>query len=184
MSIFWPILNFQAIEQLRIYQYVSFSHQARRKEVTEEIVTKFMTPRKLSCCQSITDVQISNCYLIFFQFWSCSPWAQTPWSQSQGVDFPLLVVRVLVACTQQTRRETFPFLAILKSPSNFLSRHNTEVSLSLFVDLINLVRLGTILTKILLERPYCLNFVFSTYITIISNISADKSRRTAKYVFV
>jgi len=25
-------------------------HQARRKEVTEEIVTKFMTPRKLSCC--------------------------------------------------------------------------------------------------------------------------------------
>ena len=69
-------------------------------------------------------------------------------------------------------------------PSNFLSRHNTEVSLSLFVDLINLVRLGTILTKILLERPYCLNCVFSTYITIISNISADKSRRMAKYVFV
>ena len=89
-----------------------------------------------------------------------------------------------MACTLQIRIENFPFLAILKSPSNFLSRHNTEVSLSLFVDLINLVRLGTILTKILLERPYCLNFVFSTYITIISNISAVKSRRTAKYVFV
>ena len=43
-----------------------------------------------------------------------------------------------MACTLQIRRETFPFLAILKSPSNFLSRHNTEVSLSLFVDLINL----------------------------------------------
>ena len=57
---------------------------------------------------------------------------------SQRVDFPLLVVRVLMACTLQIRRETFPFLAILKSPSNFLSRHNTEVSLSLFVDLINL----------------------------------------------
>ena len=43
-----------------------------------------------------------------------------------------------MACTLQIRIENFPFLAILKSPSNFLSRHNTEVSLSLFVDLINL----------------------------------------------
>ena len=35
-----------------------------------------------------------------------------------------------------------------------------------------------------LEKPFCLNCVFSTNITITPNISADKSRRTAKYVFV
>ena len=128
------------------------SHQVHDAEETELLLVNHWCP----------NIKL----LSFSQFWSSSPWAQTPWTQSQGVDFPLLVVRVLMACTLQIRRENFPFLAILKSPSNFLSRHNTEVSLSLFVDLINLVRLGTILTKILLERPYCLNFVFSTYITI------------------
>merc|ERR1719391_1992621 len=37
-------------ELIKVLTPMVTEHQARRKEVTEEIVTTFMTPRKLSCC--------------------------------------------------------------------------------------------------------------------------------------
>merc|ERR1719370_967004 len=37
-------------ELISVLTPMVIEHQARRKEVTEEIVTTFMTPRKLSCC--------------------------------------------------------------------------------------------------------------------------------------